>query len=93
MCRTSRGARHEQGRTASCGGVVELTPIVTLDALNLAIELSADKRKELGDSQKGVRLQTQRKSLRVVPKIIKNDKIIFRTRDANNGRCLKITMN
>jgi hypothetical protein len=39
------------------GGVVGLTSIVTLDALNLAAELSADKRKELGDSQKGVRLQ------------------------------------
>jgi hypothetical protein len=27
------------------GGVEELTPIVTLDALNIATELSADKRK------------------------------------------------
>jgi hypothetical protein len=34
------------------GLVVELTPIITLDALNHAVELSADKRKELGDSQK-----------------------------------------
>jgi hypothetical protein len=33
-------------------GVVELTHIVTLDALNRAAELSAHKRKELGDSQK-----------------------------------------
>jgi hypothetical protein len=48
------------------GGVVELTPIVTLDALNHAAELSANKRKELGDSQKGVRLQAQTKSPRVV---------------------------
>jgi hypothetical protein len=47
-------------------GVVELMPIVALDAFNLATELSADKRKELGDSQKGARLQTQRKSTRVV---------------------------
>jgi hypothetical protein len=39
------------------GGVVELTPIVALDALNHATQLSADKRKDLGDSQKGVRLQ------------------------------------
>jgi hypothetical protein len=47
-------------------GVVELMPIVALDAFNLATELSADKRKELGDSRKGARLQTQRKSTRVV---------------------------
>jgi hypothetical protein len=74
-------------------GVVELTPIVALDTLNLAAELSANKREELGDSRKSVRLQTQRKSLRVVQKIIKNDKVIFGTRDANNKRCPKITMN
>jgi hypothetical protein len=48
------------------GGVVKLTPIVALDALNLAAKLSTEKRKELGDSRKGVRLQTQRKSPRVV---------------------------
>jgi hypothetical protein len=33
-------------------GVVELTHIVALNALNRAAELSADKRKELGDNQK-----------------------------------------
>jgi hypothetical protein len=33
------------------GRVVELMPIVTLDTLNLATELSPDKRKELSDSQ------------------------------------------
>jgi hypothetical protein len=31
-------------------GGVELTPIVTLDTLNLVAELTSDKRKELGDS-------------------------------------------
>jgi hypothetical protein len=44
------------------GGVVELAPIVALDTLDLAAELSPNKREELNDSQKGVRLQTQRKS-------------------------------
>jgi hypothetical protein len=61
------------------GGVVELATIVALNALDLAAELSTDKRKELGDSRKGVRFHTQRKNLRVVQKIIKNDKIIFKT--------------
>jgi hypothetical protein len=32
------------------GGVVELTPIVALNALNLVAKLSGNKRKELGDS-------------------------------------------
>jgi hypothetical protein len=75
------------------GGVVELTHVVTLDALNLATKLSADKIKELGDSRKGVRLQSQWKSPRVVREIFKNDKIIFRIQDANNWSCPKITMN
>jgi hypothetical protein len=48
------------------GGVVELTPIVALDTLNRVVKMSVDKRKELGDSPKGVRLQAQRKSPRVV---------------------------
>jgi hypothetical protein len=38
------------------GGVVELAPIVAFDALELAVELGTDNRKELGDSRKGVRL-------------------------------------
>jgi hypothetical protein len=61
------------------GGVVELVPIVALDTLDLAFKLSTNKREELGDSRKGVRFQTQRKSLEIVQKIIKNKKIIFRT--------------
>jgi hypothetical protein len=60
-------------------GVVELAPIVTLDTLDLATEVSTNKREELGDSRKSVRLQTQRKSPRIVQKIIKDNKIIFRT--------------
>jgi hypothetical protein len=35
-------------------GVVKLTHIVAMDVPNHAANLSADKRKELGDSQKGV---------------------------------------
>jgi hypothetical protein len=68
-------------------------PIIALDALNYAVELSVDKRKELRDSQKGVRLQVQRKSPGVVQKIIKNGKVLFRIRDTNNKRCSNITMN
>jgi hypothetical protein len=48
------------------GGVVELTLIVALDTLNHAVKLSVVKKKELGDSQKCVRPQAQRKSSRVV---------------------------
>jgi hypothetical protein len=34
----------------SRGGVVELTPTVALDTLDLVAHLSTDKREELGDS-------------------------------------------
>jgi hypothetical protein len=36
-------------------GVVKLTPITALEAPKLVAKLSADKRKELSDSRKGVR--------------------------------------
>jgi hypothetical protein len=70
---------HHVGKKELPRGVFELMPIVALDTLDPMAKLSTDKRKELGDSQKGVRLQAQRKSPRVVQKIIKNGKIIFRT--------------
>jgi hypothetical protein len=92
MGNTSRVACCGQGRTASRRSC-QTHAIVTLDTLGLAVELSTDKGKELGNSQNGVKLQTQRKTPRVVSKINKNDKIIFRTLDANNRRCPKITMN
>jgi hypothetical protein len=38
------------------GEVVKLTPIVAFDTLDLASELSTDKRKELEDSRKCVKL-------------------------------------
>jgi hypothetical protein len=85
MCRISEV--HAMSKEELPQGVVKFTPIVALDALNLATELSGDKRKELSDSQQGVRLQTQSKSPRVVQKIVKNDKTIFRARDVNNRRC------
>jgi hypothetical protein len=38
------------------GRFVELTSIVAFNSLNLTTKLSAEKRKELGDSQKCIRL-------------------------------------
>jgi hypothetical protein len=37
-------------------GVIELMTIVALNTLELAIELSTDKREELSDNKKSVRL-------------------------------------
>jgi hypothetical protein len=60
------------------GGVVELVLIIVSDTLDLVVELSTDKREQLSDSRKDVRLHTQRKTTRIVEKI-KDNKIILKT--------------
>jgi hypothetical protein len=57
---------HTMGKEELSWGVVKLTPIVALNTLDLMAELSTDKREELGDSWKSVRLQTQRKCSGIV---------------------------
>ena len=52
------------------GVVIELTPIVTLDGLNGEAELSGHPGKEVKEGGEGLRLGAQRKSPRVMRKII-----------------------
>jgi len=54
----------EEERTG--GGVVELTPVVTLDGLNGEAELSGHPGKEVEEGGEGLRLGAQRKRPRVV---------------------------
>ena len=65
-------------------GVVKLSPIIALDALDRAPKLSADIRKELSESREGVRLEAQRKRPGIMGEIIKNDKVVFKTRNTSN---------
>ena len=55
--------REEEG---TGGGVIELTPVVTLDGLNGEAELSGHPDKEVEGSGEGLRLGAQRESPRVV---------------------------
>ena len=48
------------------GGVIELTPVVTLDGLNGEAELSGYPGKEVEEGGEGLRLGAQRKSPRVM---------------------------
>ena len=74
------------------GGVIELTPVVTLDGLNGEAELSGHPGKKV-EGGEGLRLGAQRKSPRVMRKIINNDQIIFITRHAEYRRCPQVTVN
>jgi selenocysteine lyase/cysteine desulfurase len=68
-------------------------PIITLDGLDGATELSSNIKKEVGQGSEGVRFKLKGKSPKVMSKIIKNDQIILRTGHTNNQRCPKIKMN
>jgi hypothetical protein len=52
--------------------VVELTPVVTLDAPDGAAELSGDPSEEVRQGGKGVGLLTKRKSPQIMREVIKN---------------------
>ena len=64
------------------GGVVELTPVVTLDGLNGEAELSGHPGKEVEEGGKSLRLGAQRKSPSVMREIINHHQIVFITRKA-----------
>ena len=81
----------EKERTG--GGVVELTPVVTLDGLNGEAELSGHPGKKVEEGGKGLRLGAQRKSPRVMRKIINHHQIVFITRNAGYRRRPQVTMN
>ena len=66
--------REEEG---TGGGVIELTPVVTLDGLNSEAELSGHPGKEVEEGGEGLRLSAQRESPRVMRKIINNDHNIY----------------
>lgn len=72
------GARHAKRNTFSKeesarGSVVELTAIVTLYGLHGATELSKHICKEVSKGTKSVRLQLERKSLKIMRAIINNN--------------------
>ena len=61
---TQLNTPREEERTG--GGVVELTPVVTLDGLNGEAELSGHPGEEVEEGGKGLRLGAQRKNPRIV---------------------------
>ena len=61
---TQLNTPREEERTG--GGVVELTPVVTLDGLNGEAELSGHPGKEVEEGGEGLRLGAQSESPKVV---------------------------
>jgi hypothetical protein len=66
------------------GGVIKLTPIVTLNGLDGETELSRHPGEEVTNRGKSIRLGTQGKSPRVMREIINQDQIILIARNAQN---------
>jgi len=87
---TQLNTLREKERT---GGVIELTPIVTLDDFNGEAELSRHPGKEVQECGKSLRLGAQRKSLRVMRDIINHYQIVFIIRNAGYRGCPQITVN
>jgi hypothetical protein len=74
------------------GGVIELTLVVALDGLNGEAELSGHLDKEVEEGGEGLRLGVQRKSPRVMRKIINHHQIVFIARHAEYRRCPQVTV-
>jgi hypothetical protein len=74
-------------------GVIKLATVVALNNLNGGAELSTNIAKKMRQSRKGVRFQFQRERPQKMRAIIKNDQIIFKARDTNDGRRPQITVN
>jgi hypothetical protein len=73
--------------------VVELTSVVTLQGTDRAAELGGDPCEEVCESGESVRLQSQGKSPKKMGIIVQNHQIIFVSRETDNRRGPKITMN
>lgn len=86
------GARHAEvntiGEEKSAGGrVIELLAIVTLDVEDGGGTLSFNIGKKVGQSREGVGFKAKWVNPNIVRTIIKNNKIIFETRNSNDGGC------
>ena len=91
------GARHTQLDTereeeSTRGGVIELTPIVTLDGLDGAAELSGHPGEEVVEGGESLGLSAQGKSPGVVREVVKHNKVVLVARNARNRRSPQITV-
>ena len=78
----SVGARHTELNAVgeeerARGGVVELVPVVTLNGLNGTTKLSGHPGEEVGKRLESFGFKAQRKSSRVMGKIINNHQVVF----------------
>jgi hypothetical protein len=73
--------------------VVEFFPIVALDRLDTCVKLSGDMGDELSQRAESVRFESQRKCPQVMSAVIKNNQIIFITRNTDNWGSPQITVN
>jgi hypothetical protein len=80
------------GKERAGRSIVELLPVVCLKALNGTLKLRANKGMKRHKSRQNIRFVTQRESPHIMVKIIKNDKVKFVSRIAQNWGGPNITM-
>jgi hypothetical protein len=74
------------------GGVIKLTSIIALNALDGVAKLHGHKGEEVGEGGEGVGLLAQRKGPRVVGAVIVDDHVILITRDTQNMGGPEVTL-
>jgi uncharacterized membrane protein YbjE (DUF340 family) len=90
-------AGHVHSHTTSekksvCVSIIKLMTVIALHVLDTVAKMSTNMSKEIGQSQKSVRLKAKRICSRVMGAIIKKNQIILVTRDTKNRRAPQITM-
>jgi hypothetical protein len=66
--------------------VVKFPPVVALNSLDAGTKLGGGVGDEISKRAESVRFESQRKRPQVMSAIIKNDQVIFITRNADNWR-------
>ena len=74
------------------GGVIKLTPVVTLHSLDGEAELGGHPCKEVAKSGECIRLSTQGKSPGVIGEVINHHQVVLVARHAKYRRCLQVAM-
>ena len=72
---------------------IKLAAVVTLNVLHSGAKLSTHKGEKVSQSRKGVRFEAQGQHPLIMREFIKNEQIIFVSRDPGNRRRPQIAVN
>jgi hypothetical protein len=81
------------GEEGSSSQINKLSPVVSLNGFRCGAKLCLSAGNELNNVAVHLRFLSKRKRPPIMRKIIQQNKIVFKSRDAEYGRCPHITMN